>query len=43
MAVHPITSQFEKIRALVTDTEADVAKADNGNHAAGVRETLVQK
>jgi len=34
---HPITPQFDKIRALLTDIEADVDKADKGNHAAGVR------
>ena len=37
-AKHPIKPQFETIKQLVADIEADVAKHDEkDNHAAGVR------
>lgn len=32
-----IRPQFDKIKQLVTDLEADIDKHDKGNHAAGVR------
>lgn len=37
MATRPITPQFDKIRAIIADAEADVQKFDKGNHAAGTR------
>lgn len=34
---HPVALQFEELKQLVTDCEADVDKCVRGQHAAGVR------
>jgi hypothetical protein len=37
MAAVPISTPYTKLKAELDGIEADVAKADKGNHAAGVR------